>query len=1389
MNFEEFIRNGFQEALPVVDRMAGRKIIEELIHDMLESIEEDSDDTHISEIAVAHVQEVNRNLQELNMSWMRLRRDLFVSTDSQQKEDLLFKWWSKNSFHPISNRVRRYIKKHKPSLDACAELHTKRTHRAEQKLQFLLKFLANSHHLVDMGEVYRNSFVESAWEIANAPVSWQVRIAAISALENGFKQGVAASAALLRELIQMCNREEEFPFVRRAAIRALKVIDEENAQRIVSHIYASASSKENEESFLLRRILLEYIMKEMHQGEEIVTNALRRDPSAAVRQKAAMVLLSLRPQLPLEETIRISRDESAIVRASWTLILNDDTTSDAASNALRCAYWHLPYEKDTSILQASLRALAFWLYSTNSQMAMAISSQLEELSQELIENVSKIGLETHIWWALVAELADVLSEERLANAFMKLRDLASNTDEGKKFSINLEDMNVSATEFERIATLVASLDFGLFGRISQQNAKLMRGAKRSFTSWRLLHEIRNPAYDKRQGHSHLTGLKFYGNKWFMPAAMAEITRTRIPGERVYISNFGSWAPQIPGPTEAYNASRGNKSVIFAPGIRYELTPKNKRASAARMRILWDFGRIDGIRFNALRDGSKEAIEEYLDKFSNWSALDISMQSLGDVFERFFKNNLALPFVGVLRELLESSPEVGYFTSPVGNEMLHLAIFAGAVGAYMFGRGALRYARIRKWRAELPLCIGGWGSRGKSGTERLKAALFHGLGYQVFSKTTGTQAMFISSIPGLDPMEIPLFRPYEKATIFEQVTVLKQAYNMDAQVFLWECMALNPRYVQILSHDWMRDDFATVTNTYPDHEDIQGPTGYDVANTISLFLPKKSKAVSCEQQMFPVLKLRAAKNGTTLKTVSPALPELLPQEFLRRYPYLEHPLNIALLLTLCNELEIEEDLALVLSADHIVPDIGALKTYPAIDVNTRRLDFSNTMSANERAGFLASFSRLGFDKWDCTDNLNERVVLVVNNRADRPARSHVFAKVIVEDVSVNGVIVIGSAVNEFRELLMHYMDEFLERNKRPISESVESKRLWLAEMFRMIRINPEQATEWNKLIAKWSHVSESEVQQRLTACVSSMKEMASKAVNEAKLSIHLLDSMKKERRACIKKALEEMAPNWFEDTSHSDEIVSAATEELSIWALAQVLYETCTSNLKLSDDLAEAIRNLIRQIFYKRVVLIEDTSPTGRHMMLVSANFNPPHTFTHLVGTQNIKGAGLEFVKLWINIETVSQKVQQWKSPDPYTSNAAFGWLLNFGGFTEFDAPIVMEELLRRSGGDPNSLSVEESVLYQRLKSVSSNTKATASKQSKESELLKKLIKNTDNFIDFADSINRRRESDRVMEMLALNILSHREAVQLMDYINGKQAEGPLTYKLFFKQEPEEEERS
>ena len=107
-----------------------------------------------------------------------------------------------------------------------------------------------------------------------------------------------------------------------------------------------------------------------------------------------------------------------------------------------------------------------------------------------------------------------------------------------------------------------------------------------------------------------------------------------------------------------------------------------------------------------------------------------------------------------------------------------------------------------------------------------------MGFGVVSKSTGCEAMFLPCHTHGELVELPLFRPYDKATIWEHRNMILLASQLRSSAFLWECMGLTPAYVDVLQRQWSRDDLATITNTYPDHEDLQGPAGIDVARTIS-----------------------------------------------------------------------------------------------------------------------------------------------------------------------------------------------------------------------------------------------------------------------------------------------------------------------------------------------------------------------------------------------------------------------------------------------------------------------------------------------------------------------------------------------------------------------------
>jgi poly-gamma-glutamate synthase PgsB/CapB len=385
-----------------------------------------------------------------------------------------------------------------------------------------------------------------------------------------------------------------------------------------------------------------------------------------------------------------------------------------------------------------------------------------------------------------------------------------------------------------------------------------------------------------------------------------------------------------------------------------------------------------------------------------------------------------------------------YANTIGELLVFCCLLAGLF-IYLHAR---RHRQGRTDRSSIPLVIGGWGSRGKSGTERLKAALFNAMGRSLICKTTGCEPVLLYGKRFGPLEEIPLHRPYDKATIWEQLDVLHIAAQAKVDVFLWECMGLNPEYVRLMQEDWMRDDISTITNTYPDHEDIQGPSGMDVAESIASFIPPGGQLLSSEQLMYPLLEKRCAEKGTAIGKPSPFDLYCITDEVLQRFPYNEHPHNIALILALARKLGVSQDYALKEMADRIKPDIGVLRVYPRVAFKGCALEFSNGFSANEKFGCLSNWQRLGLDQLILADAPKVWLTALVNNREDRVTRSQVFAQLLVQDIDLDRMYVVGTNIDGFES----FYEEAVQALVKELDlSSREAARLVLREYGRRLRI--------------------------------------------------------------------------------------------------------------------------------------------------------------------------------------------------------------------------------------------------------------------------------------------------------------------------------------------------
>lgn len=541
----------------------------------------------------------------------------------------------------------------------------------------------------------------------------------------------------------------------------------------------------------------------------------------------------------------------------------------------------------------------------------------------------------------------------------------------------------------------------------------------------------------------------------------------------------------------------------------------------------------------------------------------------------------------------------YFFSAYQNTLSDLSLFTGLFILFFIIKHLHANKKIRAARQSIPLVIGGWGTRGKSGTERLKSALFSALGYGLVSKTTGCEAMFLIAHPFGPIYEMFLFRPYDKATIWEQPDVMQYAEGFNTDIFLWECMALRPVYVHLMQRQWVRDDISTITNTYPDHEDIQGPAGINIPEVMTEFIPQSGRLITSEEEMLPILRTACDDLHTQLEEVSWLNVGLLTPDVLERFPYKEHPSNIALVVKLGEEIGIKEDFILKEIADHVIPDLGVLKVYPTAEIKSRRLVFINGMSANERYASLGNWTRMAFDKLDPYLEKGIWISAIVNNRADRVARSQVFARMLVNDINADKYFLIGTNLQGFSGYLEDEWKKFASKQSlwsgTSLSNNAEETLIHFARKYRIAYL-------------------EEHVIERLRAMLVGSK------LNVSEDEFLTLWNQPLELAECLANSNISRLAN--EIIEHHKRNVDECVEYQSF------LVDVTHAKMNERESIDNRFRALLEQWFKRKVYRIENANASGNQIINDIVCRTPPGYENRIMGMQNIKGTGLNFVYDW-----------------------------------------------------------------------------------------------------------------------------------------------------------------
>ncbi len=891
--------------------------------------------------------------------------------------------------------------------------------------------------------------------------------------------------------------------------------------------------------------------------------------------------------------------------------------------------------------------------------------------------------------------------------------------------------------------------FGINIKVNGSQLQIVRDHIAKIRTWRVWHEFKNPATDKRQNISHLIGRDYPGSYHVASQNVAEVSQTKVPGEALHIKDEGSYRPYLPlldhlQSTLDYPLPTESFFIYSNEGVTIIRPPKNFiHKLYTKFKLSYHFSEIA-----ALRNWTKEAAfppDFFIQKLHKLG-FSISFLPHNDIkgapypvdpeVERFFVKNSAYIMVPTNVDYLWNE-FYDYFYSIYQNSISQLLVFLSSFGVWFFGRHAVLNILLRIARNKIPVVIGGWGTRGKSGTERLKAALFNAMGYQVLSKTTGCEAMFLHGHAHKPLREIFLFRPYDKATIWEQVYLVRFAAKMQTDVMLWECMGLNPRYVDILQHQWMRDDLSTLTNCYPDHEDIQGPAGTDVPQVIARFIPHGKKVFTSEENMLPFLQDEADRKSTELHAVEWHEAARITQDVLDHFPYQEHPSNIALCLSLSREFGIPDNIALSEMADKVIPDLGVLKTYPQAIVGTRTISFINGCSANERHGMLSNWIRMNMTR-SLLDDSDNWIVTVVNNRADRVARSQVFASILVNDIGADRHVLIGGNLDGLNTYIKHAFDAFyLSINWQWNSQQECESRL--------------------EFLAQWA--------LRMRLCTSS--DLAMKRISSCLRLFGIKPKFDRNQDLILPDHLSEsdkkrLSQQWRTDCNEASSYINVV------------------ENIRSNPDGShyDETSSLMWEWLSRRILVIPDYYISGQKLIYEIIRDTPPGLNARVMGIQNIKGTGLDFIYRWQAWDNHYRAINELHSHDSSKLQSALHLLAGseeLGLLEEHALTKALEELKSSSIAQTEIIQTEIDAISRRVKNQIDNIYNSFNNDAG-TQFRDKLLSVVESLFDSFAAIMRRRKANKIYSDLANIRISHSRAIIELQELTKQQKGGWLRNK-------------
>lgn len=317
-------------------------------------------------------------------------------------------------------------------------------------------------------------------------------------------------------------------------------------------------------------------------------------------------------------------------------------------------------------------------------------------------------------------------------------------------------------------------------------------------------------------------------------------------------------------------------------------------------------------------------------------------------------------------------------------------------------GLIEFALHQKKIFSIPIRIHINGTRGKSSVTRLIGAALREGGIKTITKVTGTYPRLILE----NGCEVAIYRKAEP-NIIEQLSIVKFASKRKAQAIVMECMAVQPQYQWVTETKMLHSNVGVITNVRLDHIDVMGYTLPEIAEALGNTIPKNQNLFTAEKILFNKLKEISEKRNCNIHLADE---NLVTEEEMKGFGYIEHKENVALALAVTEHLRIDRKIALK-GMYKAIPDAGALRL-SRVNVFQKKINFFNAFAANDPQSTLMIWEKIKEEI-----GLRGVKMILLNTRQDRLDRAKQLTGMIGSELNnqFDYLILIGQSAEVVEEL--------------------------------------------------------------------------------------------------------------------------------------------------------------------------------------------------------------------------------------------------------------------------------------------------------------------------------------------------------------------------------------